>query len=1012
MEAFLSSIYLSKSITIARWIAGILGTLLEPAQQKRKLLSLSIGRKHVGSIVLFMLFLFQAWVLQPLQREAASFVEFKVSSASGVEAALSWDGSKIVLAKMGRLFVIPAEGGKAQALGGLGFASSPSWSPDGQQVAFSDGPDQMLYESGMDGQARRLSSAPGDRSAYSRDGRSIAFVRQRELWILDRTSSAERRVAENIMEGTRPLWSPDGREIFYISGNPAIPLERSILALAAVQPDRPARKVADVNGVYQMAFSGDGSRVAVLRYQRDDSAAKSQRFAFQVWTTDLTFSGLTRATAMENISWNVFGLFPSGGFLVLSVSNNSLLRISDDGSSSQPISFEALVRMRRAKVALPKITLAKPGSRLPVKGLSSPRISPDGRKVAFSALGDIWTTELDNPANRPQRFSHPAHDMHPAWFPDSRRLAFVSDRGGDYDIWELDGASGETRRVTSLAGEERFPCISPDGSWIAFTFFDRGEGGSGVDRARVSIVRIDGSALRHIGQTLYMTNNDPIAGWMADGSAVLIPTIAGSIPGEGLRAIPLSDSKPFNLTDWPKRARRIAWPVSSRDRIAFESGEQLWIQDFSEGKLTGSPRLMEYGRGSWPSFSADGKRLFFLTPDGPALHDFSGATTRKIDLGIFYEVPRSRLLVLADARIGGLGGQRFDIRLQDSRIVKISPHKKPVRLSGAEIFDLAGRVVVTGLIDAHVHMGDISYMPRCFLAFGVTTVVDMGSEPLAQLARAEAFDSGNLPGPRVIYAGDMVSNGPYVGSVWRPIANEDEARRYLERQYALGARVLKLYAPLPSLVEPFVGLAQQRGLYITGELTFPRAAYGTHGAEHMQSQDDLMLLRAMGASMTPTLVTVDTFLGYAYTSRVESLRPLIERSDWWPPYAKAGILRRMEAKQTDESPYINPWISQAREAWGLGINLLAGTDTGGPEAGIALHWEMERLVDAGLRADEALAAASRRTAQAFGLGSELGEVKVGYRADLVVLEADPYENILNTQKIWMVLKDGKIVHKR
>ena len=990
----------------------MIGALLQPAQQKRKLLSLSMGRKHIGCIAILLLLFLHASALQAPQKKVANIVEFTVSSASGVEAALSADGSRIVFTKMGRLFVIPAEGGKAQALGGLGFTSTPSWSPDGQQVAYSDGPDQLLYETGMDGKARRLSSAPGDRPAYSRDGRSIAFVRQRELWILDRSSSAERKVAENVMEGTRPLWSPNGREIFYISGNPATPLERSILALAAAQPDRPARKVANINGVYQMAFSGDGSHVALLRYQIDDSTAKSQRLAFQVWTTDLNFSSLTRVTTMDNLSWNVLGLFPTGGFLVLSASNNSLLRVSDDGTSTQPISFEAVVRMRRARVSAPKITLAQPGSRLPVKGLSSPRISPDGRKVAFSALGDIWTAELDNPASKPRRFNHPAHDLHPSWFPDSRRLAFVSDRGGDYDIWELDGASGDTRRVTSLAGEERFPCLSPDGSWIAFTFFDRGEGGSGVDRARVSIVRTDGSALRHIGQTPYMNNNDPIAGWMPDGSAVLIPTIAASIPGEGLRAIPLSDNKPFNLMDWPKRARRIAWPLSCRDRVAFESGEQLWVQGFSDGKLTGSPRLAGDGLGFWPSFSADGKRLFFLTPDGPALHDFSDATTRKIDLGISYEIPRSRLLVLADARIGGLGGQRFDIRLQDSRIVKISPHKKPVRLSGAEVFDMAGRVVAPGLIDAHVHMGDLSYMPRCFLAFGVTTVVDMGSEPLAQLARAEAFDSGELPGPRVIYAGDMVSNGLYVGSVWRPIANKDEVRRYLERQYALGARILKLYAPLASLIEPFVGLARERGLYITGELTFPRAAYGTHAAEHMQSQDDLMLLRAMGASMTPTLVTVDTFLGYAYTSRVELLRPLIERSDWWPPYAKAGLLRRMEGKPTDQSPYINPWISQAREAWRLGINLLAGTDSGGPEAGIALHWEMERLVDAGLRADEALAAATLKTAQAFGLGSELGEVKVGYRADLVVLEADPYENILNTQKIWMVLKDGRIVHRR
>ena len=966
-------------------------------------------RKCIGRIVIFLLFLCRALALEAAQGKAANTVEFKVSSASGTQADISADGSRIVFTLMGRLFVMPAGGGQAQAIGGLGYASTPSWSPDGKKVAFSDGPNQDLYEVGMDGQARRLSQAPGERPTYSSDGRMIAFVRDRSLWILDRASSAERMVAEDVITGTRPLWSSDGHELFYIGGK-SDTLQRSIMALAITQTGQPARKVADVSGAFQLAFSRDRSRVAVLRYRGDDYTAKNQFQAFQVWTTDLTFSTLTRVTAVESLSWSVFGQFSSGDFLV--ASNKSLLHVSTDGSSIQPISFEATVRLPRVKASVPRISLAKPGSRLPVKGLSFPRISPDGRNVAFSALGDIWIADLDNPASGTRRFSHPAHDMQPWWFPDGRRIAFVSDRGGDYDIWELEIATGETRRVTSLAGEERAPCVSTDGSWIAFTFFDRGERGSGVDRAQVSIVHPDGSALRHIGQTIYMTNNDPIGGWMPDGSAVLIPTIAGSLPGEGLRAIPLTDGKPFNLTEWPKRARRITWPWSSQNRIAFESGEQLWVQGFSNGKLTGTPRLLGDGRGFWASFSADGKRLFFLTPDGPALHDFSNDTTRKIDFGLSYEVPRSRPLILSNARIGGLAERRFDIRLEGSRIVKISPHNKPLGVLGADVLDLAGRVAIPGLIDAHVHMGDISYMRRSFLAFGVTTVVDMGSEPLTKLALREAFDSGDLPGPRIIYAGDMVSQGQYVGSDWRPIASEDEARRYLERQYALGARVLKLYAPLQSLVEPFVRLARELGLYITGEGVYPAATYGAHAAEHTQPEEMIALLRAVGASMTPTLVTVDTFTGNAYKTRAEALRELIERSDWWPPYAKAGLLRRVEEKQTGETPFVHSWISQVRDAWRSGLNLHAGTDTLGVEAGISLHWEMERLVDAGLQPDEALAAATRGTAHAFGLGSELGEIKVGYRADLVVLEEDPYENIRNTQKIWMVIRDGRIVHRR
>lgn len=234
----------------------------------------------------------------------------------------------------------------------------------------------------------------------------------------------------------------------------------------------------------------------------------------------------------------------------------------------------------------------------------------------------------------------------------------------------------------------------------------------------------------------------------------------------------------------------------------------------------------------------------------------------------------------------------------------------------------------------------------------------------------------------------------------------------MERQYALGARVLKLYEPLDSLIEPLVRKAREKGLYITGHYAFPAVTYGSNAVEHTQSDEQIALLRAVSASMTPTLVTVDTFKGYAYWRRSEALKELIERSNWWPAYAKAGLERRISEKKPDEAPPENSWVIPVSRAWHSGLNLLAGTDTLGVEAGLALHWELERLVDAGLRPDEALAAATSKTAHALGLGSELGEVKTGYRADLVVLDADPYKDIGNTQKIWMVIKDGQITHKR
>lgn len=971
-----------------------------------------MSRKSLIWVVIVLLLITRASAHKSRRDKTADVAEFQVSPAQARQAALSADGTQIVFALMGRLFIGSAQGGEARMLGGEGVASTPAWCAEGKSIAFSDGPDQTLYEIDLNGKSRRLTREPGDRPASSPDGRSIAFVRDNKLWILDRDNSTERMAAENVFPGTFPVWSPDGRELFYIQGKPEAPLQQTIIAVGVSQPVQSVRKVVDLAGAFRFAFSNDGTRVAVLRWRGDDFTTKTQFHAFQVWTADSTFAKPKRVTAVASLSWQVFSQFPAGDFLV--ATNDALLRVSTDGSSVEPIQFKASVRLPYVAHSVPRISLPKPGSRQSVKGLSSPRISPDGRCIAFSALGDIWISGLDDSKSKPRRFSHPAHDLHPFWFPGGDRLAFVSDRGGDYDIWILETASGETRRVTSLPGEETFPCVSPDGVWIAFSFFDRGERGSAGDRAQVYVVHPDSSSLRQIGQTPSLTMTEPLAGWMPGGSAVLVPTtgVRRDFQGERLLAILLGEDKPFDLPDWPTWARRIVWPAISQDRIAFERGEQLWIQNLSGGRPANEPRIMGDGRGYWASFSADGKRLFFLSPEGPALHDFSTGFTRKIDFALTYEVPRSRLLILSNARIGGLADRRFDIWLEGSRISKISPHEESSTPTDAEVFDLADRIVIPGLIDGHVHLSPLSYMRGSFLALGVTTVIDMGSEPLACLALNEAIESGNLLGPRIIYAGDVVSQGPYVGSYWRPLAKEDEARRYMERQYALGARVLKLYEPLDSLIEPLVRKAREKGLYITGHYAFPAVTYGSNAVEHTQSDEQIALLRAVSASMTPTLVTVDTFKGYAYWRRSEALKELIERSNWWPAYAKAGLERRISEKKPDEAPPENSWVIPVSRAWHSGLNLLAGTDTLGVEAGLALHWELERLVDAGLRPDEALAAATSKTAHALGLGSELGEVKTGYRADLVVLDADPYKDIGNTQKIWMVIKDGRITHKR
>jgi imidazolonepropionase-like amidohydrolase len=92
----------------------------------------------------------------------------------------------------------------------------------------------------------------------------------------------------------------------------------------------------------------------------------------------------------------------------------------------------------------------------------------------------------------------------------------------------------------------------------------------------------------------------------------------------------------------------------------------------------------------------------------------------------------------------------------------------------------------------------------------------------------------------------------------------------------------------------------------------------------------------------------------------------------------------------------------------MGVTVLAGTDV--DPIGSTLHFELELLADAGMAPIDVLRAATIHAAESVGAGAELGALEVGRVADIVLLDANPLEDIANTERIWRVVKDG-VVHR-
>lgn len=377
--------------------------------------------------------------------------------------------------------------------------------------------------------------------------------------------------------------------------------------------------------------------------------------------------------------------------------------------------------------------------------------------------------------------------------------------------------------------------------------------------------------------------------------------------------------------------------------------------------------------------------------------------------------------------------------------------KLPSDFSGT-VVDIEGRFVIPGLIDAHVHsfgnmaLGnatEVLYTPgvaRRALYAGVTGFLDLFSlEPVILTMRDhQRIDADKYPGATVYAAGPCLTategHCTEYGVPTRVIDSPEDAHREIADLATKRPDVVKVVydneeyggRSMPTIdratLEAAVEAARDAGVPTVihiGTWTDVRHAVlaGATAVTHTPSgpvPDDLpALMKSRGTMIIPTL---------AVQSELSALLENPALLD--DPLARAVTSEAVIASYRDPealSPRFEGWVARQkrdreemlrsiRRLANAGVTIVAGTDAGnvGLLHGWSLHRELEKLVDAGLSAYEALAAASVHAGAL--LGEELGS-HVGARADLVVLDASPIDDIRNTRKIDRVIQNGRIVDR-
>jgi imidazolonepropionase-like amidohydrolase len=342
----------------------------------------------------------------------------------------------------------------------------------------------------------------------------------------------------------------------------------------------------------------------------------------------------------------------------------------------------------------------------------------------------------------------------------------------------------------------------------------------------------------------------------------------------------------------------------------------------------------------------------------------------------------------------------------------------------ARRIDVTGKTIIPGLWEMHGHLMQVEWA-TVYLAGGITTARDMGNEIGFIVPFRDAIKSGRAIGPRILLAGLIDGGGPNAfGAV--NATTPDEGRAAVDRYHQLGFEQMKLYDQLqPDVVGAIIAEAHKLGMTVTGHI--PRSltllAAVDSGMDHVahlpirgsadsQSVKQIIdSLKAHGTVIDPT-ASWGEILGHSTAEPVETFQPGIKHL---PPVLFQRISRMGQAPPRGITPDSAIAAAHARLARTLGIikalhdagvPVVAGTDEGVPA--FSVYREIELYVQAGFTPMEALRAATAVPAKAMRLDGESGTVEVGKRADLLVLDANPLENISNIRTVNMVMAKGAL----